>query len=66
MIVIGGVFGGIFLLVTVIAVWYLRRNETDPRLHGGWLFRAMLIVSSTAIGLLGVYSLMKVFGFEIG
>ncbi|OYN99060.1 Nramp family divalent metal transporter [Enemella evansiae] len=66
MILIGGIFGGVFLVVTVIAVWYLRRKETDARLRGGWLFRLMLIVSSVAIGLLGVYSLAKVFGFEIG
>lgn len=66
MILIGGIFGGIFLLVTVIAIWYLRRTETPEPLRGGWMFRVALVVSSVAIGLLGVYSLLKVFGFSIG
>lgn len=56
MIQIGGVMTGVFLLGTVVAVWYLRRNETDPRLHGGALFNALLVISSVAIAILGVYT----------
>ncbi|HYH29941.1 MAG TPA: Nramp family divalent metal transporter [Pseudonocardia sp.] len=66
MILIGGVMSGVFLLAAVVAVWYLRRTETDPRLHGGGLFTGALVVSSIAIGLLGVYSVLNVFGFSIG
>lgn len=66
MILVGGVMGGVFLLAAVVAVWYLRRTETDPRLHGGRLFAVSLVVSSIAIGLLGVYSVLNVFGFSIG
>jgi Mn2+/Fe2+ NRAMP family transporter len=66
MILIGGVMSGVFLLAAVVAVWYLRRSETDPRLHGGGLFTVSLVVSSVAIGLLGVYSVLNVFGFSIG
>jgi Mn2+/Fe2+ NRAMP family transporter len=65
MVQIGGVMTGVFLVAVVIAVWYLRKTETDPRLYGGGVFNALLIVSSIAIGLLGVYTLLTVFGLEI-
>ncbi|MHA6628040.1 Nramp family divalent metal transporter [Pseudonocardia sichuanensis] len=65
MILVGGVMSGVFLLAAVVAVWYLRRSETDPRLHGGGSFTVTLVVSSVAIGLLGVYSVLNVFGFSI-
>lgn len=61
MVQIGGVMTGIFLLAAVVAVWYLRNTETDPRLHGSGLFNALLIVSSLAIALLGVYTAVSVF-----
>lgn len=66
MVQIGGVMTGVFLLAIVVAVWYLRNNETDRRIRGGWLFNAALIISSIAIGLLGVYTALSVFGFSIG
>jgi Mn2+/Fe2+ NRAMP family transporter len=66
MVQIGGVMTGIFLVAVVIAVYYLRRTETDPRLHGGRGFAVALGVSSVAIGLLGVYTLLQVFGVTIG
>jgi Mn2+/Fe2+ NRAMP family transporter len=66
MVQIGGVMTGIFLLAIVVAVWYLRGTETDHRLRGGGLFNVALIVSSIAIALLGVYSVLNVFGFSIG
>jgi len=66
MVQIGGVMTGIFLLGAVVAVWYLRRTEIDPRLRGGGLFSAALIVSSIAIVLLGVYSALSVFGLTPG
>ncbi len=62
MIQIGGAATGIFLLAVVVAVWHLRRTETDPRLHGGGLFNALLVVSSVAIVLLGIYTGLSVFG----
>jgi len=49
-----------------VAVWYLRNTEIDPRLRGGGLFSAALIVSSIAIVLLGVYSALSVFGLTPG
>lgn len=62
MVQIGGVATGIFLLAAVAAVWYLRRTEIDPRLYGGTPFNAVLVVSSIAIVLLGVYSALSVLG----
>jgi hypothetical protein len=59
MVQIGGVMTGVFLLGVVIAVWYLRRTEIDPRLYGGGLFNAVLIISSIAIILLGVYTALS-------
>jgi hypothetical protein len=66
MVQIGGVATGIFLLAVVVAVWYLRRTEVDPRLYGGGAFNAVLIISSIAIVLLGVYSALSVFGLTPG
>jgi Mn2+/Fe2+ NRAMP family transporter len=60
MVQIGGVMTGVFLLAVVVAVWYLRRTEIDPRLYGGGMFNAVLVVSSIAIGLLGVYTALSV------
>ena len=65
MVQIGGVMTGVFLVAVVIAVLYLRKTETDPRLYGSGVFNAFLLVSCVAIGLLGVYTLVKVFGVEI-
>ncbi|MBC9175406.1 Nramp family divalent metal transporter [Pseudoroseomonas ludipueritiae] len=56
MVQIGGVATGIFLLAVVVAVWHLRRRETDSRLYGGSVFNALLVVSSIAIVLLGFYT----------
>jgi Mn2+/Fe2+ NRAMP family transporter len=58
MVQIGGVMTGVFLLAIVVAVWYLRRTDTDPRLRGGSVFSTMLVVSSVAIVLLGAYTLL--------
>ena len=66
MVQIGGVATGIFLVAVVIAVWYLRNTETDPRVQGGKGFSAWLILSSVAIALLGVYTLLTVFGLQVG
>jgi hypothetical protein len=57
---------GIFLVAAVIAVWYLRKTETDRRVYGGPVFNTALVVSSIAIALLGIYTLLSVFGFSPG
>lgn len=66
MVQIGGVATGIFLLAVLVAMWYLRNNEVDERLYGARLFHLLLVVSSIAIAVLGVYTVASVFGFEIG
>lgn len=62
MVQIGGVMTGVFLVGALVAVWYLRRTETDPRLYGGRWFTAALVVSSAAIAFVGVYSALSAFG----
>lgn len=66
MVQIGGVFTGVFLVAVVISVWYLRRTEVDPRLYSGKAFYGLLLVSSIAIILLGVYTILNVFGIGPG
>jgi hypothetical protein len=66
MVQIGGVVTGIFLVAAVIAVWYLRKTETDRRVYGGSVFNTALVISSIAIALLGIYTLLSVFGFSPG
>jgi Mn2+/Fe2+ NRAMP family transporter len=61
MVQIGGVATGIFLLAVVVAVWHLRKHETDPRLYGSKAFNALLVVSSIAIVLLGAYTGLSAF-----
>jgi Mn2+/Fe2+ NRAMP family transporter len=66
MVQIGGVMTGVFLLAVVIAVWYLRNTEVPRQMRGGNFFNIALIISSLAIFLLGVYTVLSVFGFSIG
>jgi Mn2+/Fe2+ NRAMP family transporter len=66
MVQIGGVMTGVFLLGVVVAVWYLRQTEIDPRLYGGGLFNALLIVSSIAIAVLGLYTAASALGLING
>jgi hypothetical protein len=47
--------------------WYLRHKETDRRVYGGGPFNALLVVSTVAIGILGVYTILSTLGiFTIG
>jgi hypothetical protein len=67
MVQIGGVMTGVFLLAVLAATWYLRRTETDPRLYGGSFATGLLVLSTVAIGLLGVYTALSTLGlFVIG
>ncbi|RKT87057.1 Mn2+ and Fe2+ transporters of the NRAMP family [Saccharopolyspora antimicrobica] len=65
MVQIGGIMTGIFLPAVVVATWYLRNTQVDRRLRGSRAFNTLLVVSSIAISLLGVYSLLSVFGFSL-
>jgi Mn2+/Fe2+ NRAMP family transporter len=62
MVQIGGVMTGVFLLAVLVATWYLRRTETDPRLYGGPFATGLLVLSTVAIGLLGVYTALSTLG----
>jgi hypothetical protein len=66
MVQIGGVASGIFLVAVVIAVWRLRSTEIDPRFRANRWLNTALVISSAAITLLGVYSVLEVFGLGIG
>jgi hypothetical protein len=50
--------------------WRLRRRVMDTegnrRLYGGDLFNAVLVISSIALVLLGVYTALSVFGLTPG
>lgn len=65
MVQIGGVMTGIFLLAVLVATWYLRRTETDPRLHAGTGMLALLVLSTIAIGILGVYTMLSTLGIFV-
>ena len=66
MVMIGGAATGIFLLAVVAGTWYLRQTETDSTVLGSRAWLALLVISSSAIGLLGLYTIAGVFGFTIG
>jgi hypothetical protein len=63
---IGGIAGGIFLAAVVIAVWYLRTVEVDRRFRANQFLTAALVFSSVAVAALAVYSVLGVFGIEVG
>jgi Mn2+/Fe2+ NRAMP family transporter len=62
MVQIGGVMTGVFLLAVVVAAWYLRARETDRRAWGGTTFTGLLALSSLAIMLLGLYTVVSTLG----
>jgi Mn2+/Fe2+ NRAMP family transporter len=67
MIQIGGIMTGIFLLAVLVATWYLRATETDERVYGGMAFNGILVLSTLAIALLGIYTIVSTLGiFTIG
>ncbi|NYI95201.1 Mn2+/Fe2+ NRAMP family transporter [Streptomonospora nanhaiensis] len=66
MVQIGGIAGGIFLLAVVVAVWYLRTTEVDRRFRANRWLTGALVVSSALIAVLGVYSVLEVFGVSVG
>ena len=62
MVQVGGVMTGVFLLAVLVATWYLRRTDTDRRLYGGPLATALLVLSTTAIAALGLYTALSTLG----
>lgn len=65
MVQIGGVASGIFLVAVVIAVWHLRR-QVDRRFRSSNFWTIALVFSSLSVLFIGVYSVLTVFGVEIG
>ncbi len=65
MVQIGGIASGTFLVAVVIAVWKLRVTEVDRRFRANPWLTGALVVSSVLIALLGVYSILEVFGLSV-
>ncbi|WP_306231304.1 Nramp family divalent metal transporter [Agrococcus beijingensis] len=66
MVQIGGIATGIFLLAVVVGTWYLRRTETDRSALGSKAWLVLLVISSAAIAVLGIYTVLTVFGLSLG
>ncbi|WP_243788364.1 hypothetical protein [Saccharopolyspora gloriosae] len=66
MVQIGGIGSGVFLLAVVVAVWQLRSTEVDRRFRANRWLTAALVLSSAAITVLGVYTVLEVFGIGFG
>lgn len=66
MVQIGAIGTGIFLLAVTIAVWKLRTTEVDARFKANRWLTLALVLSSIGIGLLGIYTVLEVFGLGIG
>ncbi|MFI0776617.1 Nramp family divalent metal transporter [Streptomyces sp. NPDC021212] len=66
MVQAGGIAGGIFLVAVVIAVWRLRATEVAPRFRRNIALNCALVLSSAAIGALGISSVLEVFGLGVG
>ena len=66
MVQIGGIGSGVFLLAVVVAGWRLRSTEVDRRFRANPWLTAALVVSSAAITVLGIYTVLEVFGISIG
>jgi Mn2+/Fe2+ NRAMP family transporter len=62
MVQIGGVMTGVFLLAVLVATWFLRKTDTDPRLYGGPASTLLFVLSTLAIGVLGVYTALSAIG----
>lgn len=64
MVMIGGMASAVFLVAVVIAVWVLRR-QVDRRFRSSPVWTVLLVLSSTAIASIGVYSALEVFGLGL-
>lgn len=61
MVLIAGVINAFWLMAIVIAVIYLHRTQTDPRLRDGALFTVYFMVSAVVVFGVGVMSLLDQF-----
>ncbi|WP_350257251.1 Nramp family divalent metal transporter [Scrofimicrobium sp. R131] len=65
MIILAGIGNALFLLAVVVAVLYLRRTQTDPRIKDGPVFTAYLLFSSVAVFAVGLIALLDQFGIKL-
>ncbi|TCP54964.1 Mn2+/Fe2+ NRAMP family transporter [Tamaricihabitans halophyticus] len=62
---IGAIATGIFLLAVLFAVWRLRSTEVEDRFKENPLLTLALVLASIGITVLGIYTILEVFGFSI-
>ncbi|TRW44801.1 Nramp family divalent metal transporter [Georgenia yuyongxinii] len=65
MIIIAGIGNAVYLMAIVVAVWYLGRTQTDPRVKDGSTFKLYLVISSLAVFAVGLLSLLDLMGISI-
>lgn len=65
MIILAGIGNALFLIAIVIAVLYLRRTQTDPRIKDGRGFNSYLVISSIAVFAVGFIALLDQFGVSL-
>lgn len=61
MVLIAGVINAFWLMAIVVAVIYLGRTQTDPRLRDGMVFTIYFVVSALAVFGVGVLTLIDQF-----
>jgi hypothetical protein len=61
MVLIAGVINAFWLMAIVVAVIYLGRTQTDPRLRDGKVFSIYFVVSALAVFGVGVLTLTDQF-----
>lgn len=66
MMQIGAIATGVFLLAVLVAVWRLRTTAVDPRFRRNRWLTAAFGISSLGIAVLGIYTVLEVFGLTIG
>lgn len=63
MVMIGGISDGLLLVGMVVAAWAFRRRAVPKRFRQGIGWTPALVVSSVAIGLVGIVNILEIFGW---
>jgi hypothetical protein len=61
MVIIAGIINAFWLMAIVVAVVYLHRTQTDPRLRDGKGFTIYFVISALAVFGVGVLTLIDQF-----
>lgn len=66
MVMVGGIGGAVFLAAVLVATWYLRMTGVQKRFRSNLFLNIMFMLSTIAITILSIYSLLSALGIEIG